>query len=58
MNFTLWRSSWLLRDHMTVGVAQAMILQYNLTDCPSKQKADCGLMTNLGAACLRSMNEI
>lgn len=40
MNLTLWRSSWLLRDHMTVGVAQAMILQYNLTDWPSKQKAD------------------
>lgn len=54
MNFTDWRSSWLLWNHVSVGEAIAITRHVNLTLCPSYANALVGLITNLGAACRRS----
>lgn len=58
MNLTDCRSSWLLCDQVNVGAAIAITRQVNFTLCPSYANALCGLITNLGAACRRSVKEM
>ena len=54
MNLTLCLSSSLLWYQVMVGWAVAITRQFSLALCPSYAKALCGLITNRGAACLRS----